>query len=156
MRPLAFARFWSKVRVGDPDQCWPYQGGLDHDGYGIFNDLPRHSVRAHRFAFKCANGRDAVPMALHRCNNRSCCNPLHLKEGTGKDNSDDCFAAGNYKTVFVEGEDHPNAKLTNAQVQQALALIDMGHKQVDVAARFGVHPTAIAYHRTKRRRSKRR
>jgi hypothetical protein len=150
MNIKAFTRFWSKVATREPHQCWLFGGGLDPDGYGIFSDANRRSIRAHRFAFICASGRAPKLAVLHRCNVRACCNPLHLYEGTAKDNHDDCVAAGNYKTVFVAGDQHPNAKLSDAQVAEMFDLIAMGHSQRAVAARFGVTPSAITYHARKR------
>lgn len=151
MNPRTFARFWSKVQIGAPEECWPYTGGKDWDGYGIFSEgRPGKSVRAHRYAFHCANGRNAKPMALHRCHNRACCNPLHLYEGTALDNMTDCIEAGNYVTIYVPGEKHRNAKLTDVQVAEIRRLRAMGHKQREVAERFGVTASLISMYENKR------
>jgi hypothetical protein len=143
MNSKTFARFWRDVQISELTECWPWRRACDPDGYGIFVGDHHVSIRAHRFAFRCANGRDAKPMALHRCNNRVCCNPIHLYEGTAKDNIDDCIAAGNFRGGFVAGERHPNAKLKNADIAEVKRLVTLGHTQRAVAKQFGVSPSLI-------------
>jgi hypothetical protein len=39
------AKFWSKVdRTKDKDECWPWNGGTDKDGYGVFSP-PKKKLR---------------------------------------------------------------------------------------------------------------
>lgn len=147
--PEIFTRFWSKVAVALPHECWNYKAGLDPDGYGIFAG-PDGSIRAHRLAYRFAHGRFAEPMTLHTCNNRRCCNPSHLYEWTALANSNDCMASGNYRTVYVEGERHRNSKMTDDQLNAALQKMALGHKQAWVARELGVTPSAISYHRKKK------
>jgi hypothetical protein len=137
MSTIEFARFWSKIAVGDPQQCWPYAGGKDEDGYGIAHIAGR-STRAHRQALAYALGRPVDGMALHRCHNRPCCNPAHLYEGDAAQNSADMFAAGREVTVFVPGDRHPNTKLTDSQVREIKNALAMGEKGCDIAKRYGV------------------
>lgn len=103
------ARFWSKVdRSAGPDGCWPYRGALVR-GYGRFVlswDRPGNGarvkiVRAHRYAFRLARGRDPLPGLdlCHRCDNRACCNPAHLWEGTRRDNMQDASRKGRLRRV---------------------------------------------------------
>lgn len=87
-------RFWEKVdRRGGPDACWPFTGRVDPKGYGDFNGT--EETRAHREAWHLTNG--SIPRGmnvLHKCDNRPCCNPLHLYLGTAKRNSQDMVARG--------------------------------------------------------------
>jgi len=110
-------RFWSKVdRSGGPDDCWEWQGGLSHDGYGRFNVGGRnvvHEFYAHRVAWTIVNGPIPDGMfALHRCDNRRCCNATCLFLGTKAENGRDMADKGR-STI---GERNPMAKLTHKQV----------------------------------------
>ena len=71
-------RFWPRVKVGVRDECWPWTGPL-HSGYGqvVFHRTP---MCAHAMAFLLAYGRIEVGWHVHHtCENKSCCNPLHLE-----------------------------------------------------------------------------
>jgi hypothetical protein len=85
------ARFWSRVEVRGPDDCWPWTAGKDRDGYGVIRFDPavtgkakRHK-KAHRVAFFIEHGRWPEPAGLHRCGNFDCCNVRHIYEGTIKE-----------------------------------------------------------------------
>lgn len=85
-------RYWTKVdRSGGPHACWPWLGHIQKNGYGGVTFL-RVRQHAHRVALRIADGSppDGKPWALHHCDNRACCNPLHLYWGNSQDNVDDC------------------------------------------------------------------
>ena len=142
-----FTHFWSFVQVGEPHECWPWLGGKAKGGYGLFQGERGHSVYAHRKAFEYAEGQKAKKWVLHECDNPPCCNPSHLYDGTSRDNIMDCIARGRFKTVYVKGEDHPNAKLTNSQIADAFKRIALGEKQINVARSLGVSTSTITYHK---------
>lgn len=78
------ARFWSKVSKAET--CWEWIGGRDLDGYGSIAIGGVHRG-AHRFSYELANG--PIPEGLevdHRCHNRACVNPAHLRLATHKQN----------------------------------------------------------------------
>jgi transcriptional regulator with XRE-family HTH domain len=83
-------RFWSKVDRRADTECWPWLGHSHQRGYGIFWHEGKN-VRANRHALLLSKGgppfEDA--MALHTCDNPPCCNPMHLRWGTAKQNVDD-------------------------------------------------------------------
>lgn len=50
--PILVARFWSKVEVGRPVECWPWRASRDKDGYGQFKGMASaNPQRAHRVAY---------------------------------------------------------------------------------------------------------
>lgn len=89
--PEVAARFWAKVAIGGPDECWEWQASGDRLGYGIFC-LPRNGgqrkIKACRFALGASTG-EPVPDGLvtdHLCRNPPCCNPAHLEAVTQAEN----------------------------------------------------------------------
>lgn len=97
------ARFWLKVDRRDGDACWNWRASKCKKGYGwsTYAGAGRTRVgRAHRFSFALANGRHPVLSVLHSCDNPSCVNPLHLREGTAADNSDDASRRGRFRTIL--------------------------------------------------------
>ncbi len=103
-RPLA-ERFWRFVdKSGGPNACWPWTGGLDGHGYGLFE-----RAGAHRTAYRLTHGEPRY-LVLHHCDNPPCCNPKHLYDGTRKDNARDAIIRGQ----MPRGERHGHAVLTTA------------------------------------------
>lgn len=87
-------RFWEKVDVRGPDECWPWMAGL-RQGYGRFTITHGKGVQAHRVAYELTKG--PIPPGLdvlHDCDFPPCCNPSHLWPGTNLDNVRDSVAKG--------------------------------------------------------------
>lgn len=79
-------RFFSKIQIGEPTACWPWRGSLFRAGYGAFS-VQHRMYYAHRVAF--ALGHGSFPAVVdHACRNRTCCNPLHLRAVTPKQNNE--------------------------------------------------------------------
>lgn len=107
--PLIVARFWSKVDVKRPGECWLWRAkALGSGGHGIFRPskgIPL--VKAHRFAWEAVNGPIADGRILrHRCDNASCCNPAHLIPGTQAENVADMHMRQRrrYRTLLSDSE----------------------------------------------------
>lgn len=78
--PADALRFWTKVKAGNADDCWPYQEGRNSKGYGKFS-IGDESYVAHRVAYVLAKGPISEGAAVvQTCHNRRCCNPRHLCE----------------------------------------------------------------------------
>ena len=108
-------RFWEKVDVGEPNECWNWKAVVNWNGYGSFG-LNGKMVRAHRFSWWLHNGEIPKNMyVLHICiANRKCVNPRHLYLGTQQDNMNDRDRQG--RQSRLSGEAHGRAKLTDEQV----------------------------------------
>lgn len=82
--------FWSLYdKSGGPDACWNWQGYVNpRSGYGMANnDIAGKRISSHRLAWKIANLCDPDKLhILHKCDNRLCGNPAHLKIGTPRSN----------------------------------------------------------------------
>lgn len=92
------ARFWSKVDVRGPDECWPWTKSLS-SGYGTLK-VGKNSYRSNRIAFFLSNGFiDDKLLVCHKCDNRKCCNPAHLFLGTYTDNMMDMVGKGRHNNV---------------------------------------------------------
>lgn len=138
------ARFWAKVDVRGPDECWPWKASVDGDGYGRFTPGGRGDpqVGAHRFACHVTHG--PVPKGMlvrYSCDNPLCCNPAHLTTGTSQDNSNDMVARG--RSVRTRG----NSKLTPAEVMEIRRSPAPG---TTLARRFGVARSTISMLRSGR------
>ncbi len=147
MKPQALIdRFWSKVEKGGPDECWPWIGrGVDRQGYAHISGKAHNGHNlAHRRALELS-GVD-VPAAkdvLHSCDNPPCCNPAHLRTGDNEENVRDRESRGRRRGPF--GESHPDAKLTDAQVEEIRRLGSTGELlQREIAARFGISQTHVS------------
>ena len=105
------ARFWSKVRK--TRGCWLWTGYVGSHGYGVFASK-RHSLRAHRVAFRLATGEklDSSTYVLHSCDVKTCVNPSHLRTGTHAENMRDMVSRGRQ----ARGERQHAASLTPRDV----------------------------------------
>lgn len=110
--PLVVARFWSKVDVRRPNECWPWQekSRNEHE-YGVFRPTKESGVvKAHRFAWALANGElPGTGKVRHKCDNPPCCNPVHLLRGTQADNIADMHERGR-RTYTRKPPEHRVAK----------------------------------------------
>lgn len=136
------ARFWIKVEVGDPDECWEWTAA-PNKGYGEIGvmfegksiPLPAHRVVA-SFAHD-VSGRDV----LHTCDNPPCVNPAHLYLGDAAQNAADMVSRGRH----TYGSRNGAARLNELQVAQIKARLRAGERYVDIAPDFGVSAAAIGH-----------
>lgn len=137
-------RFWIKVDVGQPDDCWPFLACKDGRGYGRFGmiGLCGEVKYAHIIAYELVYG--PVPDSLevlHSCNYKPCCNYYHLSAGTREKNMTDALN----DRLFKHGEVHYMSKNSDAEVQAAIdEYLSTNITQRAIAAKLGVRQSAIS------------
>lgn len=149
-RPLAEV-FAAKHHHGAADECWPWIGARNSQGYGIiqqwnYDTHPRSAIRvaAHRLSWELHRG--PIPDGLfvcHSCDNPPCVNPAHLFVGTHQDNMDDRTRKGRqglklHPERASRGESRPGARLTYEKAEEIRRMRAEGVTFVALAARFGV------------------
>ncbi len=97
--------------------CWNWTKARGHDGYGRTKINGKTTI-AHRAAFRIINKqyKKGIPL-LHSCDNPACCNPLHLRFGTPKENYEDSRQRGRNSC----GERNGLSKLKESDVRQIRA-----------------------------------
>lgn len=133
-------RFWSKVDVRGPDECWPWKAGTDGAGYGKLK-VDGRDVSSHRIACEITHG--PIPsglFALHSCDNPPCCNPAHLSPGTRRKNLVEAVERQR-RPSSLRGT-HPRAKLTS---EEAETIRSSSFPGVVLARQFGVAKSTITF-----------
>ena len=130
-------RYWEKVRVGDLNECWTWEGGTNNGGYGVFG-VNGKTWQAHRFGWMLHSGEDPHDWyVLHKCDNRLCQNPAHLFLGTLEDNNKDRHDKG--RSRGAPWYKHNKAKLTPDIIKEIRQLYGTGqYTQAQIAGKFGV------------------
>lgn len=148
-------RFWSKVGIRGPDDCWLWlaaRTSSKNPAYGSFGF--RGAVwKAHRVAFVLEYG--IIPEGMnvcHKCDVTLCVNPRHLFAGSQKDNMQDCASKGRTPFQIMKivaplfpGELNGRAKLTWQQVAIIRTRYASGESQQRIANDFGVSQVAISH-----------
>lgn len=138
-------RFWEKVNIGLPDECWEWTAYRNQDGYGMIH-ISRGVTHAHRVAWELANGPIPQDMSVcHHCDNPSCCNPDHLYVGTQADNMQDMSKRGRGVYPDTRGENHGLSKLTEHDVREIRRLrSEEGWTLRQLAAAFSVSESTVS------------
>lgn len=87
-------RYYIKIE----NNCWNWQGALNHGGYGKFSMKTYKNISAHRASYIIFKGKIADNLYVcHTCDNPKCVNPDHLWLGTNKDNQRDSIKKGRHR-----------------------------------------------------------
>jgi len=147
--PIYIERFWSKVNKKNDTECWEWTGCLQKNGYGCFGiENGNKIVRTHRFSFMIHHNRNINTnmYILHSCDNRKCCNPYHLREGTQKENVADAINRNRWigAPTDKKGEENGSSKLMEQQVIEIRQkYISHKYPQYKLADEYGVSKTLI-------------
>lgn len=139
--PQIVERFWDRVEIKGPYDCWEYKGNHTA-GYGLVRIWGRR-LPAHRLAFMLVNGELAeADFVCHKCDNPPCCNPRHLFRGNGSLNMQDAANKRRFR----------KSKLSLEDVKNLLLKYETGHySQTELAELFNVpapHVNSIIKKRT--------
>jgi hypothetical protein len=139
MNDYDFKRFSSKIKKGENnDDCWIWLGTKLKNGYGQFS-LNYKGYLSHRISYEYFNNcKIKIGMfILHSCDNRECCNPKHLREGTAKENTDDMILRNRNNPTL--GEKNGSNKLTQNQVTEIREIYSQGDISQDkLAIEYGI------------------
>lgn len=137
---VQITRFWKFVEEGGPEDCWPWNGYRDKDGYGCFSYRGR-VFRAHELAVSFTTGEKRASGfdTRHSCDNPPCCNPDHLRFGTRQENVNDMMARGRSANWTRKSN-----KLTNEIVEEIRIRRDCGAPQKVLAEQYVLSPAYIS------------
>lgn len=149
IEPRLHPRFWSKIKIGKPSDCWEWQAAKVPSGYGTYTPPEGKPIGAHRIAYALVHG--PIPPGkciLHRCDNPPCCNPSHLRVGTIAENNAERSHKGRngdysrtgFSTGAAQGERNRHAKLKEADVIEIRKAVAHGANQRELARRYGLSP----------------
>ena len=123
--------------------CFLWMAALGTNGYG-YMQWDGRIQSAHRLAWISQHGQISDLLHVcHRCDNRVCVNPGHLFLGTNADNSSDRIKKGR----SARGEKHGGAKLS---LQDILLIRSDPRKQKEIAAEYGIVPSAVSNIKSRR------
>lgn len=123
---------FTRVRKRLESECWDWLLSVNKStGYGQVSDGFGKTTTAHRRAWIEVYG--PIPEGLnilHSCDNRRCCNPDHLFDGTNQDNQTDKVRKGRQ----ARGEKQGASKFTNEQAEWVRKVYQPGHFEFGATA----------------------
>lgn len=120
-------RLWAKVEK--TDGCWNWKAMKDPNGYGRFY-VKCKPIQAHRAVYLLAVGMFPTETILdHKCRNKGCVNPDHLRPVTNKQNGENVGMWSNnttgYRGVFLE-KDKYRSKPWRARIGHNMGILHVG------------------------------
>ena len=123
LQDLDWVRFTDKVDHGPVEECWPWLGHVDRNGYGKFR-VDDHVLLSHRLGWHLHH-RQYAPLDMvldHTCRNRNCCNPIHL----------------NLVLSRVNSRRRIDSKLDAGMVEEIRHLVTDGYTHGEVAKMYNI------------------
>lgn len=126
-------RFFGRVDVRGPDECWLWLG-CGNDRYGQIVDDRGRRMPVHRYSFELhMRPLKKHEHVLHLCDNSWCVNPMHLEVGTHRQNMLDRSRRGR----------HSNAVATPEQAKEIHERYQAGEQARSLAEAFGLKISTI-------------
>jgi hypothetical protein len=124
-------------------RCWLWTAGTRPDGYGVMGLGSRKDKigRVHRISWEIYRG--PIPknrFVLHKCENRRCVRPSHLKLGTQKQNIADSLRTGSFPLGTKNGQ----TKNTSNEIREIRRLGQLGWSSKKIAPLFSLHRVTIS------------
>ena len=141
------ARFWEKVQIGGPQDCWDWTASLTHSGrgYGRFKVASYLTLHANRVAWTLHHRLEPGELIIrHACDRPQCCNPFHLEIGTHADNAADKLARGRHRNGNLAGEENPRAKLREADLPLIIDGFRRGRNNKEIARGLAVDHSMVS------------
>jgi hypothetical protein len=144
--------FWARV-VGNRSErngCWNWVGATNSTGYGTVR-FHGKTVTAHRVAAfltgliattDAPKDRKQSEFILHRCDNRLCCNPTHMRVGSYAENQKEAYQRQRRRAY--RGSTHANAKQTPESVALIKDMYAHGVSQEAIAKLLQVSQSGIS------------
>lgn len=133
-------RFWNKV-IKTPT-CWIWTGAFDRSGYPMVT-IGGKNFLGHRLSWEWGHRKKIPPgyVIRHKCNNKKCVRPTHLRPGTQQSNIDDRVKADR----SAKGEQNGRAKLTKKDIKVIKRLKRKGMTEGAIAKLLGVSRSSISH-----------
>lgn len=134
-------RILSRIRVRAGNQCWPWLGSKDDQGYGEIK-IGYRLYGAHRViaALQLGPHPEWAEVVMHTCDQPSCCNPGHLKYATQLTNYRDAMSKG--RIPILRGSANSRSKLNDNDVMVIRA---SSESQNALARRYKVSQSCISH-----------
>ena len=139
--------FWPLVDIRGEDECWPFIGYRDPNGYGTFGSENRKH-KAHRIAWELTYGELTSNEVVRHfvCDNPPCCNPKHLRKGSQSDNVADTVSKGRHArglkhSLSLQGKSGILTRYQVKLIRHFYATDEFSHK--DIANAMGVSKATV-------------
>lgn len=135
----AMLRVIKNITINKETNCWEWNGSVRENGY-CRTTFERKNWYLHRLSFFAWNGEINNELDVcHHCDNRKCCNPYHLFQGTRKQNMEDCVLKGRQ----AKGKMLPQCKLTEKDIDIIVKKANEGIPYKLIANQFNVTPQNV-------------
>jgi len=134
-------RFWNMVDTSK--SCWEWTGRLNKHGYGQIS-AGNTELLAHRAAYFLSNNDFNKSLCvLHKCDNRKCCNPKHLYQGTHAENMLDMKIKGRRKNINTK-ESNGRSKINQQIADKIRELKKTGLRLVDISNIYSISNSSVS------------